>query len=475
MFLRKITFNTLASAGGRIAGGLLALVSVGFITRALGVDGFGEYSTVVAYLSTFQILADLGLYQLLTKEIAQNPERESELVGNFFTLRLVVAALFLIVAGFLVFLFPYSEAVQFGAVFAAAGFLFLSLSQVFLGVFQKYVQVYKAAISEVVGRAAQLAVVWYFFTRGGTLFHFLGALVVSSFVMFLLNLLFARRLAPFRLRVSKKEWRRILKTTLPIAVSLVFTLLYFRLDTLLLSVLKTQRDVGIYSAAYKVLETLIFFPAAFVGLMLPTLSRLVKENREKLSRLLGGLTDVMTISALPLVAGGLLLAAPIVFYIGGADFLVSQSPLRVLMVAVGIIFYGTLFGNAVIALGLQKKAMAAYIAGFILNLGLNLIFIPRFSFMGAAWTTAITELFVTAWLVWLVYKHQKFRVSFPVTLKAALAAAVMGGTLFVFLPSLSDSLSVVHFAVFTLTGIAIYAGLAFIFNLRKPLRVIRGV
>jgi len=102
-FWSKITLNILASSAGRIVGGFLALVSVGLITRSLGRGGFGEYSTIIAYLSTFQILADLGLYSLLTKEISQYPEKEKELVGNYFTLRLFTAAFFLFLA--VVFIF----------------------------------------------------------------------------------------------------------------------------------------------------------------------------------------------------------------------------------------------------------------------------------------------------------------------------------------------------------------------------------
>ena len=92
---QKITLNTLASFVGRVIGSILALVSIGLITRALGREGFGEYSTVIAYLATFQILADLGLYSLLTREISQRPGEEKNLVSLFFTLRLIAAAFFL--------------------------------------------------------------------------------------------------------------------------------------------------------------------------------------------------------------------------------------------------------------------------------------------------------------------------------------------------------------------------------------------
>ncbi|MEX0878067.1 MAG: flippase [Candidatus Spechtbacterales bacterium] len=454
--LGKITFNTIASSLGRVIGGILALASVGFITRGLGKGGFGEYSTVVAYLSTFQILADLGLYSLLTKEISQKPDKEKELVGHYFTLRLFTAALFLFLASILVFAFPYSLEVKMGVVITSSAFLFLSLSQIFLGVFQKHTQVYKAAIAEVLGRTAQLGFVWYFFTKEGVLVSYLSALIVGAFVIFALNLFFTRKLVRFRLLVSFKEWRRITKETLPIAASLLFTLLYFKADTILLSIMKTQEDVGIYSAAYKVLETLIFFPAAFMGLMLPVLSRYAKNNKEKLSLVMSQLLKLITVGAFPVVVGGALTATTVVYFIGGADFLASALPLQILFLATGVIFFGTLFGNTVIALGLQRKAMWAYFAGFVFNFAANIVVIPQYSYIGTAWTTVFTEILVTTYLVFIVRKEVGFNVPLGALTKIAAVTAVMGLGVFYLTTPLQTPLSVFKFIFVTLSAVSIY-------------------
>ena len=318
---KKLTLNILAASLGRVIGGVVGLISIGFITRALGTSGFGEYSTIVAYLATFQILADLGLYSLLTKEISQNPEREKELFSQFFTLRLLVAAVFLLVGVFLVFLFPYSTEVKVGVILASSAFLFMSLTQLFMSVFQKHMQIYKAAFAEIIGRIAQLGLVWFFFSIGGGIFHYLSAIIIGAFVVFTLDLILVRKLVKFKLSASLFEWKRIIKTSYPIALSIVFTVLYFKADILILSVLRSQEDVGIYNIAYKVLEVLIFFPAAFVGLLLPLLSKYAKENKARFSQLLSRLSDVMAVVVFPVVVGGILLSSSIVYYIGGNDFL----------------------------------------------------------------------------------------------------------------------------------------------------------
>lgn len=463
----KIGFNTVISSVARVAGASMGLVSVGFITRGLGAGGFGEYSTVLAYLGIFQVLADLGLYSLLTKEISQNPDKERELFSQFFTLRLLIAAGFLIFAIGLVFFFPYSSNVKIGIVLASSAFLFMSLTQLFLSVFQKYLQIYKAAIAEFIGRAAQLGFVWFFFSISGGLFHFLVAVVVGAFVVFLVDLFFVRKLVAIKLSANLFAWKRILKTTYPIAISIVFTILYFKTDTLILSFIKPQEDVGIYNAAYKVLEVFIFFPAAFMGLLLPLLSRFAKENKAKFSHLLGKLSDIMVIASLPTVVVGVVVAYSVVNFIGGAEFLAAGAVLQVLFLAIGVIFFGTLYGNSVIALDLQKKAMWAYIIGFIFNFAANIIFIPQYSYMGAAWTTVFTELFVTIYLVFIIAKLTPFRASFGVFTKSAFAAGAAGFAIFALMPGLQQPLGVLNFIVAGLAGAFAYLVLGYVFGLHK--------
>ncbi len=460
---------------GRAIGGLFALVSVGFITRSLGAEGFGSYATIVAYLSIFQILADFGLYNLLTREISQKPDKERYLVSQFLTLRLLIAFLLLSLATALVWVFPYSAQIKLGVVFAASAFLFMSLTQIFMSVFQRHLAVYKAAIAEVVGRGAQAGLVWYFFVTGGSLFKYLGALIAGSFIIFFLNLVFARRLVSFKLSKSFSGWKTILKTAYPIAISIVFTLLYFKSDTILLSVLKPQEDVGIYNAAYKVLETLIFLPAAFVGLVMPRISEYAKrfaenKNKEKLKKFLSSLTDIVWIAALPTLAGGILLSPSIVNFIGGAEFAASGEVLKILFIAIAIIFFGTLFGNTVIAMGMQKKAMWAYIVGFGFNLVLNLIFIPKFTYLAAAWTTVLTEFLVTMWLVWIIRKKVAFNLSLKVLLKSTLAVLAMSAAVF-YVFTTSAALSPLSFIGAVLLGGFVYMAVAFVLKLNQYLKI----
>lgn len=444
-----------------MASTVFALIATGLMARSLGQDGFGQYTTILAFVSLFVILADLGLHSLMTREISQAANGFGRVASNLFTIRLVASLLFLLAGFGLAFFFPYPAEIKMGIGIGAIGFFFLSLHQLLLGVFQKHLVMHLAAAAEVVGRGAQLLLVYIIYVGGPTphmpaLFLYLAAMSASSFAIFFLTFVFAQRYIPIGPRFDIGYWKSTLKTAWPIALSIVLTLIYFKIDTIFLSVMKPAADVGIYGAAYRVLEGLIFFPAMFAGIMMPILSRNAVSDHARFKEVLGKSIRAIAIFALPLIGGGVVLSYSITTLIGGPDFTVAGAPMQALFIATAIIFFGNILGRAVVALDLQKRAVAAYLLGVALNVVLNLIFIPTYTYMGAAWTTVVTEFFVVVFLFWLVWK--KTGVSFDARgiAKAALAAAVMSSVLLLFASPITTPLSFWELGLAMALGAGIY-------------------
>jgi len=437
--VRKIAYNTAISVGGRAFGVALSLVSIGFIARYLGQEGFGSYALILAFLSIFNILADWGLYSLMTREISRPGADEKKIASNIFSLRVVILLIFLALALVIVWFFPYSLQIKIGVAVGAASFLFLSASQVLMGIFQKYLRVDKAILSEIIGRTIQLVLIICFIHLDLGFFSILVALVISSASIFILNFSFARQYVRLTFSFNFPYWKKLLKTALPIAVSLVLTLVYFKIDSIFLSLPIINRsstnpviDVGIYNIAYKVLEGLIFFPAMFVGLVMPLLSKFAFSNRNQFKKIFQKTLDVLIIIIIPLIVGLLILSLPIVTLIGGKDFIASAQPLQVLVFAVGLIFLGNLFGHSIIALDKQKVGAWIYFGGMVFNVITNLIFIPKYSYLGAAITTVFTELIVTFLMLYLIWKTISYFPSFKIIFKALFAGLVMGAFLYYF-------------------------------------------
>jgi len=140
----------------------------------------------------------------------------------------------------------------------------------------------------------------------------------------------------------------------------------------------------------------------------------------------------LIIFIVPLIIGLLILALPIVVLIGGKEFSGSASVLQILSLAIGLIFLGNLFGRAIIALDKQKAGAWIYFGGMVFNILANLIFIPKYSYFGAAMTTVFTELLVTILMLILIWKTILYFPSFKIIFKALFAGLTMGAVIYYF-------------------------------------------
>ena len=395
MLSRKIAYNTIISAGARIIGLTLSLIIIGFITRYLGQDGFGYYSTILAFLFFFTVLADLGLYSICLCEISRPHADEEKIASNAFTLRFFAGLFIFILSPLVVYLFPYPIEVKFGVLIGAVGFWLMSNQQVLVGVFQKKLRMDKIAIGELIGRLVQLGLVIFFIKQDLGFLFIISALVCGSLINFILVFFFSQKYIRISFAFDFNFWRSLLKESLPLALAIIFTMVYFKIDTIMLSLMKPVADVGIYNLAYKVLESLLFFPAMFVGLIMPLMSEYAFSAREKFEQITQKTLDILLIFIIPMIVGIIFISKEVVVLIAGQDFILSAGVLNILIIAAGIIFLGVLFSNMIISLKKQKNLVYIYGIGVIINLIANFIFIPKYSYYGAAWTTLLTELVVT--------------------------------------------------------------------------------
>ena len=409
--MTSIYKNFFIASISRFITAIIGLVIIGFLTRHLGLAGYGAYETVLSYLFIFIVLADFGLHVVHVREISRHPDKESFISGNIFTLRLL--SLFLVViSAFIIGLFlPYSEEIKKGILVASIFVIFSSLSQILSGIFQKYSTFYIVSFSDILTRLIQLGLVVYAVNKGFGLLVFIWILSLTAGIQFLIILFLSRRFVAFSLTFDFSYVKEVLKVSLPVAASILFTAIYIRTDALMLSLMKPQADVGIYRLAAKIVETIIFFPALLVELTMPSFSAL-SQTRSLFNQIFKKTFNILFLMAIPIVVGLILFAEPIVLILGGKEFISSAVPLRIMALVIGMVFLNNLGGKALIALEFQKAGMWIYLSGAVLNIISNLIVIPRYSYIGASLTTLMTEIIVTIMMFWVLYKKAGLRPDF---------------------------------------------------------------
>lgn len=398
--LKKIAFNTIISFIARVIGVILSFFSLALATRLLGREGFGFYSTALTIAYVMSFIADLGLYNLMVRELGRAGDGEEKRVAShIFTLRLASLFFTFIIGTSILIVSGLTFGVSYKAVFLAAFFyVLMSLNQLFIAVFQKYLRMINVALTENIGRIVILTGLLYLFFFNESRGNYESIIFVyglGTFVFFLFNVFYAGKLTRFTLAFDYEYWKYLLKEALPIAFSVIFTALYFKMDTLYIAYFRGQEEVGLYNAAYKLLETLIFFPSMFVGILMPELSRLAVIDRGAFKKMFQGAFDVILLFTFPLVITILWEAEPIIKLIAGENFTAAGNVLGILSLGMGMIFFGALFSQVMLALNAQKWLALIYGIGAFFNIIANLLIIPRWGYTGAGVTTLFTEVLVT--------------------------------------------------------------------------------
>lgn len=449
---RKITYNVIFSSVAKFLSTATALVGIGLITRYLGQDGFGLYATALAFLPLFGALGDWGLPQITAMQIAKPEADEKKILANMIGLRIFISFAILILTPLIVPFLPYSYELKVAIVIISASYVLSALYQILIGMFQKRLQMDYVTGSELVGKIIQVILIFIGVIYKWNFYLIVGTLLVNMLLNFLFILLLSRKFLKFKPAFDFKYWKIILKQSIPLGMATALTFVYFRSNTILLSVLRPPEDVGIFGAAQKVIENISFFPAMIVGLTMPLFSYYITKDKKKFEFLVSQNYKIFFILTVPLVVGGLLLSDKMIALIAGPEFIKSVLVLQIGLFTLALIFFGTLFMNILIAAQLQKTIFWSLLFCAIFSVLGNVFFIPLFpqnAYLVPAVVSVITELFVVFLTGYLIWKNLHF---FPKIEKlfAILFAGFLMGVVIYFLQDL-------NFFILVFLGIFVYA------------------
>ena len=155
--------------------------------------------------------------------------------------------------------------------------------------------------------------------------------------------------------------------------------------------LQPPADVGIYAIAYKFIEQSFLIPGLLMSAIFPILVKRMHESREQSEELIRKAFVFLLLVGIPLAMAIFIMAERLVGLVASEDFAPAAEPLRVVSLVLPVIFASMIFFNVLIVLNRQRTLILVSLLSLVLNLALNLYFIPRYSYMGAAWTTVATE------------------------------------------------------------------------------------
>lgn len=459
---RKVAYNTVIQIIGKAITTIISLYLVAALTRYLGVSGYGQYTTIFAYVGFFSVLADFGFFWILVREIADPKADIHKSVSNILTLRTILGIVFFGLAFLISFLIPQYHEFRMGIAIVGLASLWLALNSTYIGVFQNKLRMDKAAITDILGRLIILGITIYLIKKDLGLNSILWAYAIGNIINFFASAYLGRIYANFRPAFDFVYWKKVIWQAFPMGIVLLLGLIYFKIDTVMLSLMRSSEDVGIYGPPYKVLEILMLVPSMFMGNVFPIVTRYIFDKDPRVQNALQKSFDFLFLMVVPVVLGVMFTAPRIIRLVAGREFVTAQTigpvfgiqatsafALQILIVAVGFSFISHLFGYLVIALGKQAKLIGPYIFLAIFNIGLNLILIPKISYIGAAFVTVLTEILVLVFSWWIAKKHLDIKFNLKIIWQTLFAGVILA----IFL---AFSARYIHLAILIPVSILLY-------------------
>jgi len=237
---------------------------------------------------------------------------------------------------------------------------------------------------------------------------------------------FRMYLESVHLRIDFSLCFALLRKALPLGLVVIFSVIYFRIDIIMLGLMKNDTVVGLYSASYRLIEILMFIPVAFVSSLFPLMSKLKIAEPEKLEDIAQKAIKYLIAASIPIFIGTVMLARPFIDIIYGGAYYNSIPALRILIFAIPFVWVNRALGTTLIVTDREKIVGMNAALCVVVNIILNLALIPSFSYNGAAVATVITQLVLVVSNVYFCSRQIKIALAFrgiPLVLVSGLTMA----------------------------------------------------
>ena len=235
------------------------------------------------------------------------------------------------------------------------------------------------------------------------------ALILAEFISLIISGCWVRR--RFRLilgKLSIKSISPLFKKVWPLAVIFILSAIYFRIDMMMLEVLKGEKAVGFYAAAYKLIEFLSIIPGTVTVAALPGLSTDFSANIESFRVSFSRTVTVLGIGGASIGLLLYLFSNQIILLLYGPLFSDSVHSLSILSGVVFFLFVNGYLAYVTIAANNDRAVVLILVISTIVNILLNLYLIPRYSHVGAAISTLLSEILMLLCYIFLFVKTNIF-------------------------------------------------------------------
>ena len=401
---QTIIKNTFWLFLGEASGRLLKMLLIVYAARKLGAAGWGVFSYAISIASLLMIFADIGIDNLIIREISQNKENHKILISAAFFIKIVILLSSILLV---IFVSPYISSIPeaAGLFSAVAVILFFDvIRNSGFAINRVLEKMEKETIIKVIMNSVILVLGIALINADPSPISLAVSYAVGSIIGALLIASVVRKtVVQFVAKVNKETLKMVLGATLPFAVMALVGSIMADTDIFMLGIWRTPEDIGVYAAAQRFYQFIIMLPSMIATAMFPLMSRLAHKENEKFKIVLEKALFVLAVIGMPIALGGIVLTNQIVLLVFGQSYIDAIPVLYIFMIMLLITLPMTLLINSIFAYDKQRKMVRANIFGMLANVLLNFLLIPKFGATGAAFATLIS----TSMVIYVLYKEMK--------------------------------------------------------------------
>lgn len=420
----SILENFLSLGSGIVISKAVAFIGTAYLARRLGVYGFGVIGFATAVCAYLAIALKAGFGPVGAREVARHPDQITPLSAGVMVLRLALAgAVFMLTyLGTLVLEKP--ETVKWVVMLTALTYVSLSLDTNW--VYKGLARNRRVGISLIMAQVIYVASILVL-VRGPEdilwvpLSAFFGELIAATYLAIPL----------YRGSSWSPDLRRawsVFRASIPVVIGQMLRALINVFDVVLLSLLMGEVAVGLYTAAYRICFLVMLLGHSLQVAYLPALARAAHRSSARASQLVNRALEFAAALSIPMAAGGIVLARPLLIHLFGSEYGSGADAFRLLLASVAFIFMHGVFGYTLLAHDRTRVLMWIQATGAALNIVLNLVLIPSHGIVGAAAATVAAEGVILT-LDYIACRRLGLDIAFGVLTKPIVASAVMVGLL----------------------------------------------
>ena len=425
--VRTLVKNTSVLFLSQLVSYILAFFYTLYSARYLGTTNFGIISFATAISGLFAIFTDLGLSTLTIREVAKDKSKTGKYLGNHGTIKLILSLITMSALIIFVNVGTFDVVTKNVVYLIGSSVIINAFGGVFTSLFRAYEQMEYQSISEILNASVLfVGILICVFTKQSVIAVSLVYVIASLAVLLYNFVICTRNYGLIHFQTDLKFWKYFILTAYPLAITSIFALISYKMNTILLNMLTTSAVVGEYTAAFNLMQALIFIPTVFSTAVMPIFSKLYVDSREMLAYSYKKSLKYLTIISMPIAMGTTVLSDKIILFIYGSAYVNTIPILELIIWALPAIFLSYILGTSIASINKQHETVKATFICLLFSTFGNYILIQLFNGIGAAMITVLNEVSMVIFYMYIMHKYGYSVPLREILIKPFIASLLMG-------------------------------------------------